>query len=96
MPLFQSEIVFLQEKRKGFFKFSYFFFPLEKIIICVKEHNLFNFLSQEGENSHLRTSPSSLPRFVSFKNGSWLVPGEGDGTPLQYSCLENSMDGGAW
>ena len=21
---------------------------------------------------------------------------EGDGTPLQYSCLENSMDGGAW
>ena len=22
--------------------------------------------------------------------------GEGDGTPLQYSCLENSMDGGAW
>ena len=28
----------------------------------------------------------------------WLVPssGEGDGTPLQYSCLENPMDGGAW
>ena len=22
--------------------------------------------------------------------------GEGDGTPLQYSCLENPMDGGAW
>ena len=21
---------------------------------------------------------------------------EGDGTPLQYSCLENPMDGGAW
>ena len=26
-----------------------------------------------------------------------LVPfGEGNGTPLQYSCLENPMDGGAW
>ena len=25
----------------------------------------------------------------------WIV-GEGDGTPLQYSCLENPMDGGAW
>ena len=22
--------------------------------------------------------------------------GEGDGTPLHYSCLENPMDGGAW
>ena len=24
------------------------------------------------------------------------VLGEGNGTPLQYSCLENPMDGGAW
>ena len=23
-------------------------------------------------------------------------PGEGHGNPLQYSCLENSMDKGAW
>ena len=22
--------------------------------------------------------------------------GEGDGNPLQYSCLENPMDGGTW
>ena len=22
--------------------------------------------------------------------------GEGNGTPLQYSCLENPIDGGAW
>ena len=30
----------------------------------------------------------------------WMPPvglfGEGDGTPLLYSCLENPMDGGAW
>ena len=25
-----------------------------------------------------------------------LIFGEGNGTPLQYSCLENPMDGGAW
>ena len=25
-----------------------------------------------------------------------MESGEGDGTPLQYSCLENPMDGGAW
>ena len=23
-------------------------------------------------------------------------PGEGNGNPIQYSCLENPMDGGAW
>ena len=25
-----------------------------------------------------------------------LSPGEGNGNPLQYSCLGNSMDRGAW
>ena len=24
------------------------------------------------------------------------IPREGNGTPLQYSCLENPMDGGPW
>ena len=28
--------------------------------------------------------------------GSGRCPGEGDGNPLQYSCLEYPMDGGAW
>ena len=27
---------------------------------------------------------------------SALLYGEGNGNPLQYSCLENPMDGGAW
>ena len=26
----------------------------------------------------------------------YVTIGEGNGTPLQYSCLENPMDGGAW
>ena len=35
------------------------------------------------------------------KGGDMCIPmadsfGEGNGTPLQYSCLENPMDGGAW
>ena len=33
--------------------------------------------------------PGSIP-------GSGISPGEGIGNPLQYSCLENPMDGGAW
>ena len=32
----------------------------------------------------------------SVTRGQSLLAGEGDGTPLQYSCLENPMDGGAW
>ena len=28
--------------------------------------------------------------------GLGRAPGEGNGNPLQYSCLENSMDRGAW
>ena len=33
--------------------------------------------------------PGSIP-------GSGRSPGEGNGNPLQYSCLENSKDWGAW
>ena len=29
-------------------------------------------------------------------NGLGRSPGEGNGYPLQYSCLENSIDRGAW
>ena len=29
-------------------------------------------------------------------SGSGRSPGEGNGYPLQYSCLENPMDRGAW
>ena len=28
--------------------------------------------------------------------GSGRYPGEGNGNPLQYSCLENPMERGAW
>ena len=35
---------------------------------------------------------------IKDRNGRDLTEadGEGNGTPLQYSCLENPMDGGAW
>ena len=36
---------------------------------------------------------SHLCRYLRF---SYTLTGEGNGTPLQYSCLENPMDGGAW
>ena len=35
-------------------------------------------------------------RDMSLIPGSKIFPGEGNGHPLQYSCMENPMDGGAW
>ena len=35
-------------------------------------------------------------RGVGSVPGSERSPGGGRGNPLQYSCLENPMDGGAW
>ena len=29
-------------------------------------------------------------------SGNCGIAGEGNGNPLQYSCLENPRDGGAW
>ena len=34
--------------------------------------------------------------FVLKRKILYTYLGEGNGTPLQYSCLENPMDGGAW
>ena len=44
---------------------------------------------------------TTLPSCISFAWGWFFcflykVTQEGNGTPLQYSCLENPMDGGAW
>ena len=36
------------------------------------------------------------PGLENFEHYFTSVCGEGNGTPLQYSCLENPMDGGAW
>ena len=37
----------------------------------------------------MQVDPGSVP-------GLGRSPGEGNGNPLQYSCLENSMDRGVW
>ena len=46
--------------------------------------------SSDGKESACNVGdPGSIP-------GSGRSPGEGIGNPLQYSCLENPMDRGAW
>ena len=45
--------------------------------------------SDSNESAHNVGDPGSTA-------GSGRSLGEGNGYPLQYSCLENSMDRGAW
>ena len=48
-------------------------------------------------------SGSSVSEESACNSGDWgsipgpgIAPGEGNGNPLWYSCLENPMDRGAW
>ena len=52
-----------------------------------------HFLSFPG-GSEVKASASNVGDLGSIP-GLGRSPGEGNGNPLQYSCLENSMDGGA-
>ena len=48
------------------------------------------FCGSDGkESAHNAGDPGSIP-------GSGKTLGEGNGNPLQYSCLENCMDRGVW
>ena len=57
--------------------------------------------SQVGQGKAEKGFPGSSEVKASARDlglipGSGRCPGEGNGNPLQYSCLENPMDGGAW
>ena len=45
---------------------------------------------------HEVAAPASNAGDLGSIPGSGRSPGEGNGNPLQYSCLENPMGGGAW
>ena len=46
-------------------------------------------MADNKESAYNAENPDSIPKLGSS-------PGEGNGYPLQRSCLENSMDRGAW
>ena len=55
-------------------------------LLCIKWDSL---VADSKASAHNAGDPGSIP-------GLGRSPGEGNGNPLQCSCLENSMDGGAW
>ena len=59
------------------------------LIVCHHKGLLLAPCGSDGKASAYNVGePGSIP-------GSKRSPGEGNGNPLQYSCLENPMDGGA-
>ena len=48
----------------------------------------------QQEEGRLLFSPGN--KLANENPWALLTVGEGNGTPLRYSCLENTMDGGAW
>ena len=56
-------------------------------VICLHPHPI--------NGSHGKASACNAGDSGSIP-GSGRSPGEGNGNPLQHSCLENPMDGGAW
>ena len=56
-------------------------------------------LRERGRSCTVCHDPASevlLHHFCSIPVGSQPYTGEGNGNPLQYSCLENPTDGGTW
>ena len=83
-------LYFLQQSEE--FKTNFFFF------LRTKAQPTFRYTVESSSQDY--SSPALSVPFVptillSFSPSLILLHGEGNGTPLQYSCLENPMDGGA-
>ena len=87
------------------------FLPLFIAIVCISkfpcsaltwEHNPLESQLYAGKESFGASQVKNLPASAGAAGamGSILAlgrfPGEGNGNPLQHSCLENPMDRGAW
>ena len=100
------------EKAREFQKNIYFcFIDYAKAFDCVDHNKLWKILQEMGNPDQLtcllrnlyagqeaivRTGHGTIDWFQIGKGVRQGCIGEGNGTPLQYSCLENPMDRGAW
>ena len=67
----------------------------EAVVLVVFNLHIFNWLMGFAGGSKGKGSACSAGDLGSIP-GSGRSPGEGNGNPLQSSCLENSRDRGAW
>ena len=101
----------LSKKQESSRKNIYFcFIDYAKAFDFVDHNKLWKILKEMGIRDHLtyllRNLYANQEATVRTRHGKtdWLgsipgsgrSPGEGNGNPFHYSCLENLMDGGAW
>ena len=80
-----------------FLRKRYYSFPPEilnplKQMVLLLNIALWKFLGFPGGSDSKEYLQCRKPCFKPWEKS----PGEGNGNPLQYSCLENSMDKGVW
>ena len=69
------------------------FFSIADIILHLERKVV---LDVSGKKSACNAGDGRDTYYMSSVSGLGRSPGEGNGNPLQYSCLENPMDRGAW
>ena len=57
---------------------------------------LFTIASMEATQMSINRGMDKIDAIHTHTHTHTHIPGEGNGNSLQYSCLENSMDRGAW
>ena len=92
-------------RRKGQFFFPLYisqsqshktFFSLSPELMITQQTTQFKLCAREYPGGSEVKGSGCNTRDLGLIPGSGRSPGEGNGNPLQYSCLENPMDGGAW
>ena len=63
--------------------------PPRRVIFSKRSYHQDPGVSESNASAYNAGDSGSIPGWA-------RCPGEGNGNPLQYSCLENPMDGGAW
>ena len=78
-----------------FYQLDHFQISVDNSYICVCEYiHIYTHLSIPGGSDNKASACNAGD--LGLMSGSGRSPGEGNGNPLQYSCLENPMDGGTW
>ena len=103
MPLLSYLLIVSKFTKAMFFPFTFTKLTVTECALCARHFsNCYKLLL------FLIIIPQGFPGGSEVKASAWNAgdlgsipglgrsPGEGNGNPLQYSCLENPMEGGAW
>ena len=69
------------------------------VLLSIKAPQIVGYLESyycQSDIMHYKQDKPNVSNLIHFKRTLASHSGEGNGTPLKYSCLENPMDRGAW